>query len=67
MKWFSPLRDLINIMQDDETTLGQAVQLVMEQVVSAAQGLSSFAPGDVWKAQKYLEDRFKMFLHPLAL
>ena len=67
MKWFSPLRGLINIMQDEETTLGQAVQLVMELVVPAAQGLSSLAPGDVRQAQKYVEERLKMFLHPLAL
>ena len=65
-KWMQPIRGCLNLLQDDKTTLGEAVELVLTTIAPSAVGLSDFAPGDVRRAQQFIDARLEMFLRPLA-
>ena len=49
-KWMQPLRQCLNLLQDDKTTLGEAVEIIITTIAPSATGLSDFAPGDVRQA-----------------
>ena len=65
-KWMEPLRRCLNPLQDDHTTLGAAVQIILETIVPAAAGLNTYAPGDVRAAEQFIQNRLDMFFRPLT-
>ena len=67
LAWLLPLRCALVKCERDAITLSEGVEHVIYMLPELLPTLRSFAPGDVAKASKMVEERHKMLLQPRAL
>ena len=67
LAWLLPLRCALAKCERDANTLSEGVEHVIYMLPELLPTLRTFAPGDVAKASKMVEERHKMLLQPRAL
>lgn len=64
---FLPLRKAITLVESDTTTLAMAIHSIIPVLGALPQAIKAFAPGDVKKATRLIDERKPMLFHDTAL